>query len=166
METRNYELMFIVNPDLADEALDSVLQRVQRYLAGANAQVYNFKSWGMRRLAYTLKGYRDGRYYLSQFAATSDTVNELDRNLRVVEGVLRHMITRMDDSQVPEVTEPAAETDVSEPAAEAAVSEPETVETAPEPAMAETAPEPAMAEPEAESESAAPEATPEPTDEA
>ena len=65
LETRNYELMFIVNPDLADEALDSVLQRVQRYLAGANAQVYNFKSWGMRRLAYTLKGYRDGRYYLS-----------------------------------------------------------------------------------------------------
>ncbi len=55
METRNYEMMFAASPALDDEALEAVLQRIQRYFETAGTQVFSFKSWGMRRLAYIIK---------------------------------------------------------------------------------------------------------------
>lgn len=112
METRNYELMFIASPELNEEGLEALVQRVQRYLEGANAEVLSFKSWGMRRLAYMIKGQREGRYYLVHFTADSEAVNELDQSLLIVEGILRHMTTRMEGpipevAEVPETTAPA-----------------------------------------------------------
>jgi len=89
----NYELMFVVDPALDETELESVLQRVQGYLASAEADVTSFKSWGLRRLAYTLRGRREGRYYLCEFAMDPQLVNAFERNLRLVEGVLRNMIT-------------------------------------------------------------------------
>jgi small subunit ribosomal protein S6 len=88
--------MFIVNPELDEEELDTLLQRVQRYLDDANAQVFSFKSWGLRRLAYIIQGHREGRYYLVHFAADSDTINNLDRNLRLIEDIVRHLITKLE----------------------------------------------------------------------
>jgi small subunit ribosomal protein S6 len=155
LETRNYELMFIVSPELDEAALDAVLQRVHRYLDAAEAQVVSFKSWGLRRLAYTLNGQREGRYYLVLFTANSLTINDLDRDLRLVDGVLRHLITRM-ETEMPEPT--IEEPRVPAPVAEA-VPEP-VAEATPEP-VAEATPEPvAEATPEVEAEP-----TPEPTTE-
>jgi small subunit ribosomal protein S6 len=94
LETRNYELMFIASPELSEEGLEALVQRIQRYLEGINAEVLSFRSWGMRRLAYIIKGQREGRYFLVHFAAESEVVNELDQNLRIIEEVLRHLITR------------------------------------------------------------------------
>lgn len=134
LETRNYELMFVVSPELDEEALDAVLNRVQRYLEVAEAEVVSFKSWGLRRLAYNLNGQREGRYYLVLFTANSLVINDLDRDLRLVEGVLRHLITRM-ETEMPEPTEEEPQEPAPEPV----------VETAPEPA-----PEP-QTEPEGDS---------------
>ena len=103
METRNYELMFIASPELSEEGLEALNQRVQRYLEGANAEVLSFKSWGIQRLAYTIKGQRDGHYHLVHFSADSVAVNELDRNLRIIEEILRHLIVRS-EGPIPEGT--------------------------------------------------------------
>ncbi len=149
LETRNYELMFVVSPELDGEALDAVLQRVQRYLGSAEAQVVSFKSWGLRRLAYVLNGQREGRYYLVLFTANSLAISDLDRSLRLVEGVMRHVMTRM-ETEMPEPTEEELRKSTPEPVEEA------TPEPTPEPAE-EATPEPTP-EP-------AEEATPEPTTE-
>jgi len=153
LETRNYELMFVVSPELDGEALDAVLQRVQRYLGAAEAQVVSFKSWGLRRLAYTLNGQREGRYYLVLFTTNSLAINGLDRNLRLVEGVMRHLITRM-ETEMPEPTEEEPQKPAPEPVEETAP------EPAPEP-VEEATPEPTP-EPREE---AAPESAPEPVEE-
>ncbi len=88
--------------------------------------MFSFKSWGLRRLAYTIGGQHEGRYYLAQFATLPETVNDLDRNLRLVEGVLRHLLTRVDELQIPESTEePAAAVPAAAPPPEP---EPETAE--------------------------------------
>jgi small subunit ribosomal protein S6 len=113
LETRNYELMFIASPELSEEGLEALVQRVQRYLEGINAEILNFKSWGMRRLAYTIKGQREGRYHLVHFTAESEAVNSLDQNLRIVEEILRHMITHVegalsDTTEPPELSAPQA----------------------------------------------------------
>lgn len=104
MENRTYELMFIASPELNEEGLETLTQRVQRYLEVANAEVLSFKSWGIRRLAYVIKGYREGRYYLVHFNADSETINDLDRSLHIVEGILRHLITRM-EGPIPDVAD-------------------------------------------------------------
>jgi len=154
LETRNYELMFVVSPELDGEALDAVLQRVQRYLEAAEAQVVTFKSWGLRRLAYTLNGQREGRYYLVLFTANSLAISDLDRDLRLIEGVMRHLITRM-VTEMPEPTEEEPKKPAPEPVEEATPEPtPEPVEeTTPEPTtepIEEATPEPA-AEPEGDS---------------
>jgi len=108
LETRNYEMMFVASPALDEEALESVLQRIQRYFETAGTQVFSFKSWGMRRLAYIIKGQREGRYYLVKFAAPTEAVNDLDRNVRMVEGILRHITVHTDEELVPESVEEVA----------------------------------------------------------
>lgn len=115
--TRNYEMMFVVGADLGEEQLESLVQRIEHYLEVAGAQVFSLKSWGVRRLAYMLKGQREGRYYLAQFAAPTRTVNELDRSVRLIEGLLRHIIVQVDKLEIQSAEEPAA------PVAEAPVAE-------------------------------------------
>jgi small subunit ribosomal protein S6 len=97
--------MFIASPELSEEGLETLVERIQRYLEGISAEILSFKSWGMRRLAYIIKGQREGRYYLVHFAADPEAVNDLDRNLRIVEEVLRHLITRTEGA-IPDVLEP------------------------------------------------------------
>lgn len=127
MTTRNYEMMFVVGADLGEEQLDALLQRVQRYLETAQAEVFSTKSWGLRRLAYTLKGQREGRYYLAQFAAPTQTINDLDRSMRLIEEVLRHIIVQIDKVEMPESPEEPSPAEAEAPApaveAEAAVAE-------------------------------------------
>jgi small subunit ribosomal protein S6 len=129
LETQNYEMMFIVNPGLDEEALENVLARARRYFETARAQVFGLKSWGMRRLAYIIDGQREGRYYVVKFSAPTETVNELDRNIRMTEGILRHITIRTEEELVLESVEEEAPK----------------VEVAPEPTP-EPAPEPAVAE--------------------
>lgn len=111
MDTRTYELMFIASAQLGDSELETLLQRVQRYLDAAQAEVLSFKDWGLRRLAYPILKQREGRYYLVHFVAPPQVINELDRNLRLVEGLLRHLITRIEEVQQepsePEVPSPS-----------------------------------------------------------
>lgn len=145
MNTRNYEMMFVVGADLDEEQLETLLRRVQRYLETAQAEVLSTKSWGLRRLAYTLKGQREGRYYLAQFVAPTQTVNDLDRSMRLIEEVLRHIIVQVDKIEITESPEEPSPAVVEAPApaveAEAAV-----VETpAPESLVAEDAETPAEA---------------------
>ncbi len=145
MTTRNYEMMFVVGADLGEEQLDALLQRVQRYLETAQAEVFSTKSWGLRRLAYTLKGQREGRYYLAQFAAPTQTINDLDRSMRLIEEVLRHIIVQIDKVEMPESPEEPGPAEAEAPApaveAEAAVAE----APAPESPAAEDAETPAEA---------------------
>ncbi|MCU0520266.1 MAG: 30S ribosomal protein S6 [Anaerolineae bacterium] len=110
MDTRKYEMMYVVGADLGEEQLEALTQRIERYLETAQAHVYSIKSWGLRRLAYTLKGQREGRYYLAQFEAPTRTVNDLDHNVRLIEEVLRHIIIQVEKLEIPEEPEEAAQT--------------------------------------------------------
>jgi hypothetical protein len=86
--------------------------------------VYSFKSWGIRRLAYTLKGCKEGHYYLVQFTMPTENVAGFRRSLLLAEGVLREILTLADEEFV---GEPLAE----KVAAPAAVVAPAAVEEAP-----------------------------------
>ena len=99
---RSYELLFIIDPELGEEDSENLLARVRGYLEQAGGVVFSFKSWGIRRLAYSLKGCKEGHYYLVQFTMPTENVAGFRRSLLLAEGVLREIVTLADEEFVGE----------------------------------------------------------------
>lgn len=101
----NYELLFVIDPTLSEEDKETLLNRVKGYLEQADGEIFSFKSWGIRRLAYSLKNHKEGQYYLVQCAMTPEKVSEFRRSLTLAEGVLREMVIRVEEEFPPEKPE-------------------------------------------------------------
>jgi small subunit ribosomal protein S6 len=97
---RDYELGFILNPEVSEEQSSSILERIQQIVNNNDGQVVRINQWGRRRLAYPIEHQRDGFYVFFDMILTPETVSELDRNLKVTEEVLRHIIIRRDPKVV------------------------------------------------------------------
>lgn len=100
---REYELMVVVVPQLAEEDLNGALNQVSGYITqsgGEVAQVLKENPWGRRRLAYPIRNnsqdVRDGFYAVYRFRGESESIVDLERNLRLNDKVLRHIIVRPD----------------------------------------------------------------------
>ena len=102
MNKRNYELMLVLSPELDENALEALIDRIKRFLDNAEAEVFSFKSWGLRRLAYIIQRQREGRYYIVYFSCETENCSELERNLILTEGILRHLLTRAEQISVEE----------------------------------------------------------------
>ena len=124
--TRDYELGFILNPEVSEEQTRAILGRVEQVVANHSGQIVRVNQWGRRRLGYPIEHHRDGFYVFIDMILTPETVIELDRTLKVSEEVLRHLIKRRDPKTVQKEREARA----------AAVA------TAPAPAATETEAEP------------------------
>lgn len=94
---RSYEMMLILSPELDAEAVEATKTRITDILSQNGGELSEYELWGKRRLAYELKDYREGTYLLTHFKGQSDTVNELDRVLKISDQVLRYMIVRKED---------------------------------------------------------------------
>ncbi len=97
---RDYELGFILNPEVSEEQTRTILNRVEHVVANYNGQVVRVNQWGRRRLGYPIQRHRDGFYVFIDMILTPETVIELDRTLKVSEEVLRHLIKRRDPKTV------------------------------------------------------------------
>ena len=92
----DYELMFILAPDLEDEAVAATTDRVRSYVTSRGGDVRSLELWGRRRLAYPIQRYHEGNYHLAHFTLDPEQALELDRNLKLNEQVIRHMLIRLD----------------------------------------------------------------------
>lgn len=90
--TRDYELMYIVRPELDDDALRAAVTRVRGMIEAQNGEVVKTTLWGKRRLAYEVNHLRDGQYVLVVLHLDGDRVAPLERALRIDETVFRHLI--------------------------------------------------------------------------
>jgi len=97
---RDYELGFILNPEVSEEQTRAILERIEQIVRNYDGQVVKVNQWGRRRLAYPIQHHRDGYYVFIDMILTPETVLELDRTLKVSEEVLRHLITRRDPKAV------------------------------------------------------------------
>ena len=98
--TRDYELGFILQPEVNEEQTRAVLDRVEQVVVNHSGQIVRVNQWGRRRLAYPIQHHRDGFYVFIDMILTPETVIELDRTLKVSEDVLRYMIKRRDPKTV------------------------------------------------------------------
>jgi small subunit ribosomal protein S6 len=90
---REYEIIFIIHPDLDETSFQEIIERVQGWITGAKGTVNKVDVWGKRQLAYRIRKQRDGQYALIEAQMPPDSVMELERNFRITEPVLRFLIT-------------------------------------------------------------------------
>ncbi len=91
---RNYEVMYIVRPNIEDEERKNLVERVNKILTDNGAEITESKDWGKRRLAYEINNYRDGYYQIVNFKAEPDTIREFERLIRINEDIIRYLIVK------------------------------------------------------------------------
>src|ERR1700734_2990444 len=93
---RNYELMFIVRPDMVEEELNKLISTLESSVTSAGGSSKS-EVWGKRRLAYKVGKFNDGIFVLTLLEATGATVHEVERRLRVTEPVIKFLTVRTDE---------------------------------------------------------------------
>ncbi len=94
---RKYETIFIINPDLSEEEIKGLVGKVREIVEGLQGQVLRIDEWGRRKLAYDLKKMSKGYYVLLHFIGTPQVLTEIERNLRLMDAVLKHQTVRLDE---------------------------------------------------------------------
>ncbi len=91
---RAFETMYILRPDLDEEAIDAAVERFKSLIEDQGGTVENIDKWGKRRLAYEIEGCREGFYVLVHWQGDSAVSRELERVLKITGEVLRHINVR------------------------------------------------------------------------
>lgn len=96
MENKKYEIMYIIRPNIDEEAKTALIERFDTILKDNGAEVIESKDWEKRRLAYEMNGYREGIYHIVKVTSPSSAaaVNEFDRLAKINDDIIRHMIVK------------------------------------------------------------------------
>jgi len=94
---RLYEILFIADPNLGEPEVDALTAQVQGYVEKEGGRVPKVEKWGKKRLAYLVKRQREGYYVLVVAEAQPPVVKEVERRLRVTDGILRFITVRVDE---------------------------------------------------------------------
>jgi small subunit ribosomal protein S6 len=94
---RNYELTFIVPSDVSDDDLNGVVTQVQGWVEGTQGKVTRVDHWGRRHLAYNISEYHEGHYVLLDLEMNPQATTELERNLKLSDKIIRHLLIRTDE---------------------------------------------------------------------
>jgi small subunit ribosomal protein S6 len=92
----DYELVFIVHPEVADDALDPLINNITQYITGKNGTVVEVARWGRKKLAYPIKHLMEGNYVLVKFKLDPLFNKELETNLKISEKILRYLLIKID----------------------------------------------------------------------
>lgn len=92
-----YEVMFIVRPDMEEAEIKKTAENMKKVLTDAGAKVMEEKAIGQRELAYEIKKFTIGYYFLYVVEADSKTEQEFNRVARINESLLRHIVVRVED---------------------------------------------------------------------
>ncbi|MGI6014289.1 MAG: 30S ribosomal protein S6 [Oscillospiraceae bacterium] len=90
--TENYEVMYIINPNLSEEAIAAIVEKFKT-LVEENGTLVEMEEMGKRKLAYEINYISEGYYVLIKFTSAPDFPAELDRVLGITDGVMRSLIT-------------------------------------------------------------------------
>ena len=93
---RRYELMFVVKPTLEEESTLKVLENIKKLLKAQKAKIVAEKNMGRRELAYEVKGFKNGNYFLLVVDSEPDAVKEFDRIANINEDIIRHIVVKVE----------------------------------------------------------------------
>ncbi|MBP1751736.1 MAG: rpsF [Geobacteraceae bacterium] len=122
---RKYETIFIAQPELGEEDLKGLTEKVQEVITSMKGECTRLEDWGIRKLAYPVKKCFRGRYFYVNFAGNAALIAELERRLRLDDKVIRYQSVKLEKEAevVPVVEEKPVQDAPAEEAAESATEE-------------------------------------------
>jgi small subunit ribosomal protein S6 len=93
---RQYELAFIIRPDVDDEGVTGVVDKVSQIVKSSDGEVTSVDVWGRRALAYPIDNHREGIYVLFQAKMPPSALSELERNLKLSEEIIRYLLIKVE----------------------------------------------------------------------
>ena len=94
---RNYEIMFIVRPDVEETVVNNTVKSLEKVLTDRKAKITLSKELGQKEFAYEIKKFKSGFYFLYNIEANNDeAIKEFDRVARIDENVVRHLVLNLD----------------------------------------------------------------------
>jgi len=93
---RNYELAFIIEPNVSGEAVSEMIDKVSQFVQMASGTVEKRDVWGRKSLAYPIKNYREGTYVLLNAKLEPSLLGNLENNLKLTEEIIRYMLVKAD----------------------------------------------------------------------
>jgi small subunit ribosomal protein S6 len=108
---RQYELVYIVTPEASEQEVADLHTQIEQIVRRFNATLDKTENWGRRKLAYEIGHHREGTYVVETISGSGDVMKEIDRRMRVIDRVIRHLVVRVDeDLRVAERTRSARKT--------------------------------------------------------
>jgi small subunit ribosomal protein S6 len=94
---RQYELVYIVTPEATEQEVADLHTQIEQIVQRYNGTFDKTENWGRRKLAYVIGKHREGTYVVETISGSGELMKEIDRRLRVIDQVIRHLIVRVDD---------------------------------------------------------------------
>ena len=102
---REYESIFVLNPDVSDAQVDAEVEKIREFVTSKKGEVTEIQKWGRRKLAYEIGKNREGNYTLIRFQSDSMVPQELERRYRLNENMLRFLTVLYEKPSIPEPRE-------------------------------------------------------------
>ena len=97
LSERVYEILFIADPNLGEPEVDALAAQVQGFVEKEGGTIQKIEKWGKKRLAYVVGRHREGYYVLIVTSAPGSLVKEVERRLKVTDGIFRFLTVRVDE---------------------------------------------------------------------
>jgi small subunit ribosomal protein S6 len=111
---RRYETLMIFNAELGTEATEALVQKVREYITQESGRILKTERWGVRDLAFEMKGHRRGYYLLLEYAGLPRVGTEFDRKLNLIDSIVKFQTIKLAE-EIDPATLPEAEEIVSAP---------------------------------------------------
>jgi small subunit ribosomal protein S6 len=98
--SRKYELVYVVSPEATDQQVADLHTQIEATVQRMGGQIEKTENWGRRKLAYEIGRHKEGTYVLEVILGGGDLMKEIDRRLKVIDYVIRHLVVRVDEEQV------------------------------------------------------------------
>ena len=90
----NYELVVIMRPDITEENLNPIVEKVSSFITNRDGVISGIERWGKRKLAYPINHFTEGYYVLCRFKAKPSATKEIEANLQISEETIRHLLIK------------------------------------------------------------------------
>ena len=96
---RQYELVYILPPETPEQQVTELHEQLETIVTRLHGAIEKTENWGRKKLAYDIGHHKEGIYVLEVINGSGELMKELDRRLRVIDVVVRHMIVRADEER-------------------------------------------------------------------
>lgn len=94
---RDYELVVVISPSVTDDEVSATIEKINQFISERSGSTTEVNQWGRRKLAYPIKDFTEGNYFLTQFKMDPQLTAELEASLELWDEVLRHLLVRLGD---------------------------------------------------------------------